>query len=299
MNALRILVANDGSSRAQVAVDLVATVRWPARTVVEILEVNEPLMPGMEVAPETLRALEREVQDQIDTDLALAKSRLLPLGTVGTVSRRGRAASEIVHTAERAGSDLIVLGSRGRGPLATMLLGSVAAEVIDRSPCPVLIARIPRLGRIAVADDGSAAAGYAVRLVSTWPIFSALPTRVVSVAPVFAITGVGPIRHEDAKQSYAEGVDALRETYRRIAREGAKQLTEAGVPAEPDTRLGDPAEEIINGALEHAADLIVIGSRGQTGLQRLVLGSVARNVLTHAPLSVLIVRRPRRPSRPR
>lgn len=147
--------------------------------------------------------------------------------------------------------------------------------------------------------NGSAAAGYAVRLVATWPIFNALPARVLSVAPVHAITGVGPIRHEDAKQSYAEGVDALREAYGRIAREGAKELTEAGVPAEPDTRLGDPAEEIITGALEHGADLIAMGSRGQTGLERLVLGSVARNVLTHAPVSVLIARRPRRPSRPR
>lgn len=296
MDALKVLLAVDGSSRAHVAIDLVAAMHWPARTIVQILDVNEPSMPGMEAAPQNMGALEREVQDQIDADLAFAKIRLLPLGSVDTVSRRGRAASEIVHEAQRIGSDLIVMGSRGHGPLATMLLGSVAAEVVDRSPCPVLIARTPKLERIAVADDGSVAAAWATRIVATWPIFNALPARVVSVAPVYAITGVGPIQHEDAKQSYAEGVDALRETYGRIARDCATELTGAGVPAEPDTRFGDPADEIINGALEHGADLIVMGCRGQTGLERLVLGSVARNVLTHAPVSVLVIRHTRRSS---
>ena len=56
-------------------------------------------------------------------------------------------------------------------------------------------------------------------------------------------------------------------------------------------RFGDPADQIIRGAIEHDADLIVMGSRGQGGLERLLTGSVARNVLTHAPMSVLIVRR--------
>jgi hypothetical protein len=40
----------------------------------------------------------------------------------------------------------------------------------------------------------------------------------------------------------------------------------------------------------HGAGIIVVGTRGQTGLRRLVLGSVARNVLLHAPCSVLVVR---------
>lgn len=288
MDALKkVLVATDGSENARIAVDLAASLAWGEGTSIEVLEVEEPLMPGIEVPPESLAALERDAREQIADDLAKAKARLH--GPVETASRRGRAASEIVREADRIGGDLIVIGSRGRGPLATMLLGSVAAEVVDRSPCPVLVARVPVVRKIVVADDGSRAAAAAVDVAATWPIFRGLPALALSVAPVYAITGSGPIRHEDAQQSYAEGVDALRGIHGLVADDAAARLTAAGLKAEPGVRFGDPAGEIIGAAFEHAADLIVVGSRGQTGFERLVLGSVARNVLTHAPQSVLIV----------
>ena len=53
---------------------------------------------------------------------------------------------------------------------------------------------------------------------------------------------------------------------------------------------GDPAAEIVRFATERGIGTIVMGTRGHTGLARLVLGSVARNVLLHAPSSVLVVR---------
>jgi nucleotide-binding universal stress UspA family protein len=56
---------------------------------------------------------------------------------------------------------------------------------------------------------------------------------------------------------------------------------------------GDAATAIIAAAHEFEADLVVIGSRGQTGLARMVLGSVARNVLHGSGSSVLVVHPPR------
>ena len=56
--------------------------------------------------------------------------------------------------------------------------------------------------------------------------------------------------------------------------------------------VGDPAHEIIRAAEDLRCNLIVMGSRGLTGLDRIRLGSVARNVLQHASASVLIVREP-------
>ena len=55
-------------------------------------------------------------------------------------------------------------------------------------------------------------------------------------------------------------------------------------------RSGDPAHEIVAYAKEQQSGLLVLGTRGHTGLRRLMLGSVARNVLLHAPCSVLVVR---------
>jgi nucleotide-binding universal stress UspA family protein len=53
---------------------------------------------------------------------------------------------------------------------------------------------------------------------------------------------------------------------------------------------GSPAEEILRAAERHRADLIVMGSKGLTGLDRYLLGSVSRKVARHAPCSVLVVR---------
>jgi len=53
---------------------------------------------------------------------------------------------------------------------------------------------------------------------------------------------------------------------------------------------GAPAEEILRAAERHHVDLIVMGSKGLTGLDRYLLGSVSRKVARHAPCSVLVVR---------
>jgi nucleotide-binding universal stress UspA family protein len=55
---------------------------------------------------------------------------------------------------------------------------------------------------------------------------------------------------------------------------------------------GSPAHRLIEAAADWDADLIVVGSRGETGLERLLVGSVSRAVLYHAPCSVLIVPEP-------
>ena len=60
------------------------------------------------------------------------------------------------------------------------------------------------------------------------------------------------------------------------------------------TRIGLPAEEIVQYADEHAIDLIVMGTHGREGVMRVVLGSVAESVVRRAPCPVLTVRRPER-----
>ena len=78
----------------------------------------------------------------------------------------GRPGTVIVDEAQAMAADLVVLGSRGHGRIATMLLGSTAAEVVDHAPCPVLVARGDRFAPLAFADDGSPAARYAEAVFS-------------------------------------------------------------------------------------------------------------------------------------
>jgi nucleotide-binding universal stress UspA family protein len=72
----------------------------------------------------------------------------------------------------------------------------------------------------------------------------------------------------------------------------AAQLEFKGFPTSAATLDADPRHAIVDAAREWHADLVVMGSHGRRGLDRLVLGSVAESVVRHSPCSVEIVRMP-------
>ena len=189
-------------------------------------------------------------------------------------------------------ADLVVVGSRGHGTIESMLLGSVSAEVVDHSPAPVLVARSDQATRVVLAWDGSSWARRAADLLRTSPIFAGSNVRVVSVTDVEVPwwTGFPEAGSAELMPMYLDAMDASRKQHDELARAMTSELQAAGLTAEADRRAGDAATEILVAAGAFKADVIVMGTRGRTGLTRLVLGSVARNVLQHATCSVLIVR---------
>ena len=64
----------------------------------------------------------------------------------------------------------------------------------------------------------------------------------------------------------------------------------AGVPLETVVVVGHPADQIVHQAAERKADMIVMGHRGKSRLQRWLLGSVSKRVLSYAPCTVTVVR---------
>ena len=101
---------------------------------------------------------------------------------------------------------------------------------------------------------------------------------------------VAPILYSDTMTAYEASSAAEREARQAACEATAKRLRDGGLEATAEVREGDAAHQIVASARVHDAGIIVVGTRGQTGLRRLVLGSVARNVLLHAPCSVLVVR---------
>jgi nucleotide-binding universal stress UspA family protein len=69
-----------------------------------------------------------------------------------------------------------------------------------------------------------------------------------------------------------------------------KTLRDAGVTTEARVLIGDPREAIIQTARDEGIDLIVVGSHGRSGITKLLMGSVATHVVTHAPCSVMVVK---------
>ena len=297
---MRILLAVDGSRSSDRARDLVAALPAHEGSHVRIVSVvpvmSDPV--GIAWAPVYDREAEpvdedalrthRDALDAAEREIRSARSDLV----IETVLVRGRAASLIVEEARSMPADLVVVGHRGHGRWESILLGSVSAEVVDHAPCPVLVARDEHIGPIILADDRSVHARAAEAFMTGWPLFQGLPVTVVTVdEDGFPYTAsVPPLVYSEAMDAYAYGTAAQRHATEADCEAAAMRLRQAGFEADAEVREGDPAQEIVLSARHHEAGLVVVGTRGQTGLRRLILGSVARKVLLHAPCSVLIVR---------
>ena len=137
---MKILIAVDGSPSSVVARDLVASLRWPAGSEAHLVgaySVPIDWTGGAGSGMDWVGDIDDSLRDDVDDRLAALTPPLVASGlTVHRHPARGRAADAILATAAAEGVDLIVTGSRGRGRLATMLLGSVATEVAMHAPCP-------------------------------------------------------------------------------------------------------------------------------------------------------------------
>ena len=121
---------------------------------------------------------------------------------------RGWPATMLIDQAARFEADLVMAGSRGYGAVASMLLGSVSAAVVDTAPCPVMVARTSQVHEIVLAVDGSGPSEVAESLLSTWPIFEGPKLHVVSVAEVMEPVqfGLAPPKYHRAAAEHASAV---------------------------------------------------------------------------------------------
>ena len=289
-----VILGSDGSQQAALARDAVAALQLPRDATVRIVTALGPLPSFAGLSNEMHSQLVAGTISALESELAVFAGPLEQRGlSVERVVREGRAASVIVKEAAVADADLVVVGSHGRGALSSLLLGSVSAEIVQRAPCPVLVARGRSIHRVLLAEDGSTNARAAGDLVSRWEIFRDASVRVVSVGQVdpYLHAGIAPSAQDAVRSAHRAAIAAARAEHEHLARRSVERLRLADRDADAEVRVGAPAAELVAAAASWRADLIVVGSRGRTRLARLLLGSVARDVLLHASISVLIVPR--------
>ena len=140
-----ILVALDGSAASEEALDQAIDLARAEGARLSLISVAAPPRwrpVGPLVPPYPTDAqLAEKAQEILDR----AEARVPDDVPVATVLRSGLAAKEILKRIECAKHDLVVMGSRGLGPAASLLLGSVSRSVAAHSPVPVLVARAPAL----------------------------------------------------------------------------------------------------------------------------------------------------------
>jgi nucleotide-binding universal stress UspA family protein len=254
--------------------------------------------PWIPVIPVGADAYEADALRELTSVIEIARPPLEAAGlTVETDLVRGTPALAIPDEARAWKPDLTVVGSRGQGALESALLGSVSSAVVDHADSPVLVARGDHVGSIVLAEDGSPAGIAARDLLVRWSPFAAIPVRVVGVVDMAAPwrSGIAPTMFSAATDLYAELIASSRESFGQVMAAAVATLRAAGRTAEAELREGDPADQLVQAAHDVAGDLIVIGSRGHTGISRIVMGSVAHSVLLHAHCSVLVLKQPHQP----
>lgn len=290
MDALRsIVVAVDFSSPSRAATERAvglaklsdATIHLvnSARLPMPVIS-HEFAIPGPEWEP-----IRSASQKEIDAIVADLQGR--GIDATGEVSREG-AVDAILSAAARHDANLIVMGSHGHTGLRHVILGSVAERTLRGSPIPVMVVK-----------EDEADANQAIRRIVFATDFSSHAEAAAELAIAFAksLGASVEICHVEVTKSPAwmsieppppsDWIEAIRREAGERMQVVLQEFTKAGIEARTHLVEDTPSLAIPNLATELDADLIIMGTRGQSGLRHVVLGSVAERTVRLATCSVL------------
>lgn len=297
MDRLRVLLATDGSPGAARAGELLASSFKPAGVeVVDVMAVvgHQPESDG--VSPPTSYALLKEREREAAAQHVRTAAEFLGAAGFATTESvcEGHPAETIVTQAAATGTDLILLGTRGLSGLRRVVIGSVSGNVARYANTSVLVARTAGpIRTIVLAYDASPDADMALDLLSRLPLTGNPRVIVCSAYDVIEPLGSGlaPTMVGQVRRAYRDSLRWAHEAAETMAAAARNRLVERGLKAAHRTVRGRPHEQLTIVARESAADLIVVGSRGLSAVQRFLLGSTSAALLLRPPTGVLVARR--------
>ncbi len=301
-----ILVPLDGSPFAEHALPLAASIARHAGATLRLLQVLPPLADRYFWAPTPGSQLEHDLRDHYQ-----AKARTYLEGIANRLKSSVPVSydmldehidiTEAIETeVAKAGIDLVVMPSHGRGTLRRFWLGSVADDVYRSLMVPVLLARPqqetvdfelePQIRHILVTLDGSAQAEEVLESVLCIGLAMDADLLLVRVIPP-------PLPHNTTEKPVGTGAggpidDRLRQDPPRYLQAVAEMLQAKGARVRTQLLAStEPADAILKAAA--GADLIAMQTHARRGVARLVYGSVVDKVVNNSTLPVLI-NRPRK-----
>jgi nucleotide-binding universal stress UspA family protein len=286
---MRIVVGVDGSPGAQRALEwAVAEARARGAGVTALLAYGYYGRP-FEVASRTAGSNPEQLDAAAQAVLSRAVSKLSPPPVPGEVAQTLSDDEPVDALLNEVGpDDLLVVGARGLGPVRRLLLGSVSLHCTRHATGPTVIVRdrtagiaASATGPVVVGIDGSPESVTALR----WSAEHARAHRLaLEVIHAWSITDTEALRVDDLFH-----VAEQRDRDRRRIEDLLGRTIDAGQRADVSLRLldGNPVGVLLEAA-EHAS-LLVVGSRGQGGISRLLLGSTSAACLQHAACNVAVV----------
>ena len=285
-----ILLADDGSSHSQAAIELIKSL---------------PLASGSEIHAVTVFT-PRQISEHEQLRAHVLKSRESLLGADLKVTANlmlGYPAEKIIEVAEETNPELVVIGAKGLRATMGILLGGVAQQVVEYAKSPVLVVRAPfaQLKNILLVTDGSICSEYAASYLTRLPVPASAEIYIMHVlppmpeyTPIAKTWPIGPELLELTTPDWSSEIETWKmedeDKGHAILEKTKRILARLEKPISCVTKRGDAATEIISFVKENAIDLIVAGSRGLNPVQGWLLGSVSRKLIHYANCSVLVVK---------
>lgn len=275
-----IVVGVDDSQGSDDALDWAADLAARARRSLTVLHTEAPPVPWSSVGytgeltslsalRESVLAAGAHVTDSALERLRARRPELDLAAITGTVDPR----VSLVEASKQA--HLLVLGSRGRGPIASLLLGSVSREVSRSAHCPVVVVRPgsdDAGDHVLALIDGTPAGLEVIEFAVRHASAMALPLHVEHL--LWTAYELDPQLVEDARRLLAEACAGLGEKF-------------PDVEVTSELRHFTNPEELIEAATDAA--LVVVGHHPARLMHRILYRSVSAEVLEHASVPVAVV----------
>ncbi len=295
-----LLVARDFSTSSDRALHAAFAWARPIGSTVHLLAIqvtnDNPFEPA-EQRSGPLERLREQLKDRTHSDMAQSGYDPGSVSVKHEVQRGEAAGPAIVRYAERAEIDLIMMGTTGRRGVRRAMLGSVAEEVVRTAPCPVATVRATAEGAppavpehvvipIDFSEPSRQALAYGLQLARQ---MEADVTVVHAIEEPSAPLVYGLEIGEKAQRASSESLQ--RRVYRALGEWVEQATADVDDPPSIDMQAdtGGPASVICESA-STPRDLVVMATEGRTGMERMVLGSVAESVLRNAVGPVITAR---------
>jgi nucleotide-binding universal stress UspA family protein len=290
---MKILIACDGTTSEVACAQAAAKRPWPSGSCFCLLNVFNPY-PFTAAPIIQLRLKDSAMQNLEAAGKPLRNARWNSI----TEIIAGSARRDINRFAKEWRADLVMIGCNDLSDLGRLLLGSTARSVVRHAPCSVEVVRPHRGGaedaarhtgmRILIATDGSDCSVASLHSVANRPWPEESVTKIISVPEFILFKDPSFLDKHEAKDLGQASIDDAK----ACVTVGAKILSGSALQfsSEVPTFEERPYRVILNEAESWHADLIVVGSHGRSGFDRVVMGSVSEAVALHATCSVEVIR---------
>lgn len=299
MTLQKILVPTDGSETAERALSYALAVasRTDAQIHIVNVEEREPELS------EVIAIRESDIVDTLHADLSDrdGESVMPDEDTEPTIQRTvicPSAANGIVTYADEHDIDLIVMGTHGRSGLTRAVMGSVAEEVVREASCPVLTA-CPRVSEVDIGAGEEPNPDPILVAVDLSPASDEVIGAAAQVASLFGASMklLHVVERVSLPPAYGVGASSLNNEAvlaraRQALQKKADTLADRGISASVHVETGHAATTLLDAVEDEDPGLAVVGTHGFQGVKRVILGSVAEQVIRRAACPVLTVRTP-------